>query len=140
MVIWQSENVRSVRDTTGLRDASASKKIWSNWVSVLSTLINQRIIATVVLKCQWGIEIYEDDIDNQTLIIRGRYCDEHAHQICDSGQESRTVWIVLGFLSNWLYGGSPLQGTDDDDPHDDYDDDDGDDDEVVDNGDDNDDK
>ena len=74
-----------------------------------------------MLKCQWGIEIYEDDIDNQTLIIRGRYCDEHAHQICDSGQESRTVWIVLGFLSNWRYGGSPLQGADDDDD-DDHDD------------------
>ena len=86
-----------------------------------------------------GIEIY--DIDNQTLIIRGKYDDdEYAEQICDSGQESRTVWIVLGFLSNWRYGGSPLQGTDDDDPHDDYDDDDGDDDEVVDNGDHNDDK
>ena len=69
--------------------------------------------------------------------------DEPPDQICDSDQEPATVWILLGFLSHWLYGGSPLQGAGDDDDHDgdegddDKDDDDGDDDEDVDNDDNN---
>ena len=66
--------------------------------------------------------------------------DEPPDQICDPDQEPAAVWILLGFLSHWLIGGSPLQGADDDDDyHDDDEDVDNDDDtdEGVDNDNDN---